>query len=78
MIEAPQSRYNGIKHSWWIKSGDPRDKLAHAGGEVDNVVQLEVIGVSRDDKVESIVIAILGVDYIKCLVDVIQQKTFLS
>ena len=52
--------------------------MAHAGGEVDNIIQLEFIGVSRDDKVESIVIALLGADYVKCLVDVIQQKTFLS
>ena len=43
-------------------------------GEVENVAKLEVIGVSRNDKVETL--AILGADDVKGLVDVVQEQWF--
>ena len=44
-------------------------------GEVEDVDQLEVIGVSSDDKVETF--AILGADDVEGLVDVVQEQRLL-
>ena len=47
----------------------------HVVSEVEDVLKLEVVGISSYDELQTI--AILGADDIECLVDVIKQQALL-
>ena len=59
LIVNSKCRYYGIQHCWRIQPGVFCNQLAHVGGEVEDVVKFEIIGVSCDDVVQTIAILVL-------------------
>ena len=59
LIKISECRHDGFKDGWWVQSGHIIHKLSHVVCEIQNVFKLEVIGVSSDDEVETILKIVL-------------------